>query len=108
MAHIFNDWDTDDDLSDEENDEGTVNVQGKRKTTKFTKTEEKKSVRRLSTMHKQPDVEENGRKKPSMILFYNINKVGVDSVDQMLRLYSTHRSHSRVEKVADGSVVKYL
>ena len=53
-------------------------------------TEKNKSVCLLSTMHRLPAVEEGGLKKPTMILFYNKNKVGVDSVDQMLRLYSTH------------------
>ena len=57
-------------------------------------TKEKKTVCLLSTIHSTPDVEEGGKKKPAMILFYNKNKVGVDSVDQMLRLYST-RSASR-------------
>lgn len=58
-------------------------------------TKERKSVCLLSTLHSQPDVEESNRKKPLMILFYNKNKVGVDSVDQMLRLYSTHSASRR-------------
>ena len=53
-------------------------------------TKEQKSVCLFSTVHSRPDVAETDRKKPFIILFYNKNKVGVDSVDQMLRLYSTH------------------
>ena len=58
-------------------------------------TKERKSVCLLSTLHSRPDVEGSDRKKPLMILFYNKNKVGVDSVDQMLRLYSTHSASRR-------------
>ena len=43
-------------------------------------------------MHSRPDVEETDRKKPFISLFYNKNKVGVD---QMPRLYSTHRASRR-------------
>jgi len=50
-----------------------------------------KCVLLLSTLH--PDVqipiEGNHKKKPDTILFYNKNKVAVDVIDQMSRMYST-------------------
>lgn len=58
-------------------------------------TKEKKTVCLLSTMHQNPDVREDDKRKPDMILFYNKNKVGIDIVDQMLRLYSTHSASRR-------------
>ena len=46
-------------------------------------------------MHSTPDVDTTtAAKKPSVISFYNENKVGVDCFDQMARLYTT-RSASR-------------
>ena len=51
---------------------------------------EKKSVCLLSTMHSSTDVDTNTeKKKPEVILFYNANKVGVDCLVQMARLYTT-------------------
>ena len=58
-------------------------------------TKPKKTVCLLSTMHSTPDVDTTTAvKKPSVISFYNENKVGVDCFDQMARLY-TRRSASR-------------
>jgi hypothetical protein len=48
-----------------------------------------KNVILLSTMHKTGRVGENEEKKSEIVEFYNKNKIGVDTVDQMLRLYST-------------------
>ena len=49
----------------------------------------------LSTMHSSPEVDETTlKKKPEVILFYNKNKVSVDTFDQMARLYSA-KSPSR-------------
>lgn len=49
----------------------------------------RKNVCVLSTMHASPDVEPGEKRKPSVIHYYNKNKVGVDVVDEMLRLYTT-------------------
>ena len=47
-------------------------------------------VNMLSTMHNQPDVDENSKKKkPDVILCYNETKNGVDIVDKMVKTYST-------------------
>ena len=55
----------------------------------------KKTVCLFSTMHSTPDVDTTtAAKKPSVISFYNENKVGLDCFDQMARLYAT-RSASR-------------
>jgi len=48
-----------------------------------------KSVMLLSTMHSNPSIVIDGKQKPQMIHYYNHNKCGVDSVDSMLRLYSS-------------------
>ena len=58
-------------------------------------TKAKKTVCLLSTMHRNPEVQQSDKKKPNVILFYNKNKVGIDIVDQMLRLYSTHCASRR-------------
>ena len=56
-----------------------------------------KSVAILSTLH--PDVpvttENNPKKKPEAVLFYNKTKVGVDVLDQMARLYSVKAGSRR-------------
>ena len=50
----------------------------------------------LSTMHNQPDVDENSKKKkPDVILCYNETKSGVDIVDKMVKTYSTKRMSRR-------------
>jgi hypothetical protein len=47
-----------------------------------------KNVTLISTMHSSPVIINNEKKKPEIIHFYNSNKVGVDCIDRMLRLYS--------------------
>lgn len=55
-----------------------------------------KVVLLLSTMHFQPEVnEETDDKKPVMILDYNSTKGGVDTMDQMVRNYTTKRKTRR-------------
>ncbi len=52
----------------------------------------KKNVILISTDHEQaviPSLDFNSKKKPNVILTYNSKKVGVDSVDQMSRIYNT-------------------
>jgi len=46
----------------------------------------------LSTMHSQPEIEAH---KPSIILFYNKTISGVDTLDRIVRLYSTERMTRR-------------
>lgn len=49
-----------------------------------------KNVILLSTMHSSPTISnENAKRKPAIVEFYNANKVGVDVHDQMNRQYST-------------------
>ena len=48
-----------------------------------------KSVCLLSTMHTSTACCDSPKKKPAIINFYNVNKVGVDVLDQMTRQYST-------------------
>ena len=63
-------------------------------------TKPKKTVCLLSTMHSTPNVDSTTAvKKPSVISFYNENKVDVDCFDQMARLY-TRRSASRRRPLA--------
>ena len=50
---------------------------------------DKKSVCLLSTMHASPSVSGGEKKKPHVVQFYNQNKVAVDVVNQMVRMYST-------------------
>lgn len=54
-----------------------------------------KVVLLLSTMHFQPEVSEATDKKPLMILDYNATKAGVDTMDQMVRNYTTKRKTRR-------------
>ena len=49
----------------------------------------------LSTFHQSAKVHEEEKKKPELIKFYNLNKVGVDSMDSMLRLYSVKAATKR-------------
>jgi hypothetical protein len=54
-----------------------------------------KNVLLLSSIHAAPDVNETRKKKPTAIEYYNKNKVGVDSVDMMAKLYTTHCASRR-------------
>lgn len=56
----------------------------------------KKSVSLLSTMHCSPKIiTEHEKKKPEMVVDYNKTKTGVDTLDQMLRTYSTKAATRR-------------
>ena len=50
---------------------------------------DKKSVCFLSTIHASPSVSGEEKKKLHAVLFYNQNKVAVDLVNQMVRMYLT-------------------
>ena len=52
-------------------------------------------VNMLSTMHSQPEIESTLDQKSSIILFYNKTKGGVDTLDRMVRSYSTKRTTRR-------------
>ena len=55
-----------------------------------------KVVTLMSSMHSQGEIDVTSpKKKPAMILEYNATKGGVDTSDQMLRLYSTKRMTRR-------------
>ena len=56
-----------------------------------------KSVLLLSSLHEdvQVHMNENPKKKPETVMFYNHNKVAIDVVDQMLRKYSTRTASRR-------------
>ena len=49
----------------------------------------KKTVEVLSTLHKGAARENDGKKKPESVLYYNDNKCGVDMLDSMCRQMST-------------------
>jgi hypothetical protein len=49
----------------------------------------KKTVVVLSTLHKGSARQQDGKKKPDSILYYNANKCGVDMLDAMCRQMST-------------------
>ena len=49
-------------------------------------------VNMLSTMHSQPEIESTLNQKPNIIQFYNKTKDGVDTLDRMVRSYSTKRT----------------
>ncbi|XP_065674166.1 piggyBac transposable element-derived protein 4-like [Hydra vulgaris] len=51
----------------------------------------KKSVILLSTMHSDIAVNEDLKKKPHIITYYNKCKTGVDTMDQMISRYTTQR-----------------
>lgn len=55
----------------------------------------KKAVILLSTMHSDTAVHDDERKKPHMITYYNKYKAGVDTMDQMVGRYTTHRRTQR-------------
>lgn len=54
-----------------------------------------KAVILLSTMHSDSAVNDDEKKKPHMITYYNKHKTGVDTMDQMVRRYTTHRRTER-------------
>lgn len=84
-----------------------MRVQQKRYETSFYTTDDKKiialsyqckpkkNVVLCSTMHYNPIVLDGEKKKPEVVCYYNINKVGVDCLDAMLRLYSTKSATRR-------------
>ena len=49
----------------------------------------------LSTMHSQPEIKSTLNQKPSIILFWNKTKGVLDTLDRMVRLYSTKRMTRR-------------
>lgn len=55
----------------------------------------KKAVILLSTMHSDTSVSNDEKKKPDMITYYNKYKAGVDTMDQMVGRYTTHRRTQR-------------
>jgi hypothetical protein len=55
----------------------------------------RKAVILLSSMHHDKDVNEQNKKKPEIILYYNSTKGGVDRMDQMIRTYSSRRKIKR-------------
>ena len=57
-------------------------------------------VNMLSTMHGLPEIENTSDQKPSIILFYNKAKGGVDTLDRMLRSYFTKRMTRRWQLVS--------
>lgn len=54
-----------------------------------------KKVILLSSFHQSTRVEAEGKCKPEIVKFYNKTKVAVDSMDAMLRLYSTKSATRR-------------
>ena len=54
-----------------------------------------KAVILLSTMHSTMTISDDAKKKPEIILYYNKYKAGVDTMDQMLCRYTTHRRTNR-------------
>ena len=62
----------------------------------YHKAKMEKDVFLLSSMHTAPVVNENeAKKKPEAILYYNSTKRGVDTADEMLRCYSTKAASRR-------------
>lgn len=54
-----------------------------------------KAVILISTMHSDMAVGDDAKKKPDIINYYNKYKTGVDTMDQMLRRYTSQRRCSR-------------
>ncbi|XP_070710531.1 piggyBac transposable element-derived protein 4-like [Pempheris klunzingeri] len=54
-----------------------------------------KNVLLLSTRHREPEVQESGKKKPQIILDYNKCKGAVDHLDQVCGTYSCRRQTRR-------------
>lgn len=52
-------------------------------------TKQRKTVAVLSTLHKGASCQEDGKRKPKSVLYYNENKCGVDMLDSMCRQMST-------------------
>ena len=52
------------------------------------KAKTSKAVLLLSSEHKTPDISDDQKKKPDVVLFYNSTKGGVDSVDERISTYS--------------------
>lgn len=53
-----------------------------------------KNVLLLSTLHNTPDIDQDTN-KPNIIHYYNENKSGVDTLDQLVRLYTCKRKTMR-------------
>ncbi|XP_049301866.1 piggyBac transposable element-derived protein 4-like [Bactrocera dorsalis] len=49
----------------------------------------------MSTLHHAPNIENESKKLPEIISFYNSTKGGVDTVDKMLSCYSCKRKNNR-------------
>lgn len=49
----------------------------------------------LSSMHDKNEIQADNKKKPLMIVDYNKTKAGVDTLDQMVRTYTTKRKTRR-------------
>ena len=58
-------------------------------------SKENRVVYMLSRMHSHPETESTSDQKPNNILFYNKIKGGVDTLDRMVRSYSTKRTTRR-------------
>ena len=54
-------------------------------------TKKNRVVNMLSTMHSQPEINITSDQKPSIIRFFKKTKGGVDTLDRMVRSYSTKR-----------------
>ena len=54
-----------------------------------------KAVVLLTTLHKTPAVSEDNARKPEIILEYNKGKCGVDTLDQLVRMYNCIRKCNR-------------
>ena len=52
-------------------------------------------VNMFSTIHSQPEIKSTSNQKPSIILFYNKTKGGVDTIDRVVRSYSAKRTTRR-------------
>lgn len=61
----------------------------------ITKEKPKKNLLMLSTQHRDAAVQVDGKKKSDINLYYNATKGGVDSIDQMARVYSVKRGTRR-------------
>ena len=60
------------------------------------KVKRNKNVYLLTTQHRQPNISLNdSKRKPKVVLYYNREKSGVDTADQMLRGYSVKSATRR-------------
>ncbi|KRX51943.1 hypothetical protein T09_10721 [Trichinella sp. T9] len=55
----------------------------------------KKCVLLLSTMHHDDAANEDQERKPDIVLFHNETKSGVDTLDQLVRVYTCKRRTQR-------------